>query len=138
MQWARLQTDLNIEIRRGAWYRIRRIGSLQAVIEVRGQQFAVPVAFLEVIDKPPREWTVVPRPRDAVHMPASWGDRYGVCPSCRERQQIVGRPRRMTCSRCRGGFQVGWKDALLRSQTVNVRRSKSPSIALGSRIPLST
>ena len=78
MQWARLQTDLNIEIRRGAWYRIRGIGSLQAVIEVRGQQFAVPMAFLEVIDKPPREWTVVPRPRDAVHMPASLGDLYGV------------------------------------------------------------
>jgi len=112
MQWARLQTDLNIEIRRGAWYRIRQLGPLQAVIEVRGQEVAVPSPFLEVIEKPPRKWTVVPLPRDAVRVPPSWGDRYAVCPSCRERQQIVGRPRRMTCHRCRGEFQLGWKEAL--------------------------
>ncbi|HEX4575294.1 MAG TPA: hypothetical protein VH158_09195 [Gemmatimonadales bacterium] len=38
-------------------------------------------------------------------------DRYAVCPSCCERQQIVGRPRYMTCQRCRGEFQVGWRAA---------------------------
>jgi len=111
VQWARLQTDLNIEIRRGAWYRIRQLGSLQAIIEVRGRQFEVPAPFIEVIEKPPRKWTVVPRPRDAVRLPATWGDRYAVCPSCRERQQLVSRPRRMTCQRCRGEFQVGWKES---------------------------
>ena len=111
MQWARLQTDLNIELRRGAWYRIRQLGSLQAIIEVRGQQLEVPAPFIEVIEKPPRKWTVVPRPRDAVRLPAIWGDRYAVCPSCRERQPIVRRPRRMTCQRCRGDFQVGWKES---------------------------
>ncbi|HYT04923.1 MAG TPA: hypothetical protein VEM13_08610 [Gemmatimonadales bacterium] len=112
MQWARLQTDLNIEIRRGAWYRILQIGPLQAVIEVRGQPVEVPLPFLEVVEQPPRTWTVIPRPRDAVRLPPSWGDYYAVCPSCRERQQIVGRPRRMVCVRCRGEFRVGWKEAL--------------------------
>jgi len=112
MQWARLQTDLNIEIRRGAWYRIRQLGSLQAVIEVRGQELEVPAPFLEVVEKPPRKWTVVARPRDAVRVPSSWGNRYAVCPSCRERQQSIGRPGRMTCNRCRVNFQVGWKESL--------------------------
>jgi hypothetical protein len=110
VQWARLQTDLNLQIRRGAWYRIRQLGSLEAVIEVRGQQLLVPAPFIEIIERPPRRWTVVPRPRDAVRLPPEWGNRYAVCPSCRERQQIVGRPRRMTCQRCRIEFHVGWNE----------------------------
>jgi hypothetical protein len=119
MLWARLQTDLNIEIRRGAWYRIRQLGSLQAIIEVRGQQVEVPAPFLEVSEQPPRRWSVVPLPRDAVRVPPSWGARYAVCPNCRERQQIVGRPRRMRCHRCRREFQIAWKEA--------VRSSKRPA-----------
>ena len=115
MQWARLQTDLNIEIRRGAWYRIRQLGMLQAIIEVDGQQREVPTPFIEVVATPPRKWTVVARPRDAVRLPASWGDRYAVCPSCRERQQIVGSPSRMTCQHCRGEYPVGWKEAAPRT-----------------------
>ena len=112
MQWARLQTDLNIAVRRGAWYRIRHLGPLRAIIEVRGQDVEVPAPFLLVSEKPPREWTVVPRPRDAVRVPPSWGDRYAVCPSCNERQAIEGRPRRMTCHRCHGEFAVAWRQAL--------------------------
>jgi hypothetical protein len=110
VQWARLQIDLNLEIRRGAWYRVRHLGPLQAIVEARGRTFVVPAPFLEVIGKPPRRWSVVLRPRDAVHLPPSWGDRYAVCPSCRERQQIIGRPRRMTCERCHEEFQVAWKE----------------------------
>src|SRR2546430_12625139 len=59
----------------------------QAIIEVRGRQFEVPAPFIEVIEKPPRKWTVVPRPRDAVRLPANWGDRYAVCPSCRRSEE---------------------------------------------------
>src|SRR2546427_370511 len=44
MQWARLQANLNIRLRRGAWYRIRQVGPLQAVLEVRGQPLQVPRA----------------------------------------------------------------------------------------------
>lgn len=111
MQWARLLTDLNIALRRGAWYRVRQLGLFQAIIEVRGQQHEVPAPFIELTATPPSKWTVVARPRDAVRMPTRWGDHYAVCPSCAERQQIVGRPRRMRCQRCRGDFQVGWKDS---------------------------
>src|SRR5438094_8936629 len=75
MQWARLQANLNIRLRRGAWYRIRQVGPLQAVLEVRGQPLQVPSAFLQIVETPPRRWTVVPRPDDAVRVPPSWGDR---------------------------------------------------------------
>src|SRR2546421_6637454 len=32
--WARLRADLNVKLRRGAWYRITRLDPLQAVLEV--------------------------------------------------------------------------------------------------------
>ncbi len=109
--WARLQADLNVQLRRGAWYRITQLGPLQAVVEVRGQRLEVPSAFLQVVDSPPRTWSVVARPSDAVHLPRDWGDRYAVCPSCRGRQAIDGRPRTMACQRCGGEFRVTWNDA---------------------------
>src|SRR5213082_1336475 len=45
--WARLAADLNIRLRRGAWYRITQLGPLQAVVEVRGRSLEVPSAFLQ-------------------------------------------------------------------------------------------
>jgi len=110
--WARLTADLNVRLRRGAWYRITQLGPLQAIVEVRGRSLEVPSAFLQVIDSPPRTWSVVARPSDAVRLPPrAWGDRYAVCPSCRGRQAIDGRPRTMACQRCGGEFKVAWAEA---------------------------
>lgn len=109
--WARLQADLNVKLRRGAWYRISKLEPLQAVVEVAGHLLQIPSAFLQIIERPPRKWSVVPRPDDAVHVPDTWGDRYAVCPSCRQRQALDGRPRRMTCKRCAGDFEVAWSEA---------------------------
>lgn len=111
MQWARLQADLNVRLRRGAWYRIKQLGPLQAIVEVRGQAVQVPSAFLQVVETPPRRWTIVPLPSDAVRVPASWGDHYAVCPNCRERQALEGRPARMRCTRCHGTFEVAWNES---------------------------
>jgi len=108
-KWARLRADLNLRLRRGAWYRITRLDPLQAVVEVRGgRSLEVPAAFLQVIDSPPRQWSIVPRPSDAVRVPAHWGDRYAVCP---ELQGTPARPRptaplvvRAVPRRIRGGL----------------------------------
>jgi len=67
--WARLRADLNVKLRRGAWYRITRLDPLQAVLEVGGRLLEIPSAFLQVIERPPRRWSVVPRPGDAVRLP---------------------------------------------------------------------
>ena len=109
--WARVRADLNIELRRGAWYRITQLGPLQAVVDIRGKALQVPSAFLQVVDRPPRAWSIVARPNDAVRLPLDWGDRYAVCPSCRARQPIYGRPSRMVCQRCGGEFKVNWTGA---------------------------
>ncbi len=111
MQWARLQANLNVRLRRGAWYRIKQVGPLQVVLEVRGQTLQVPAAFLQIIETPPRRWTVVARPDDAVRLPSSWGNRYAVCPSCRERQPIDGHPGAMRCNRCRASFDIDWRES---------------------------
>jgi len=58
--WARLQADLNVKLRRGAWYRIARLDPLRAVLEVGGRLLEIPSAFLQVIERPPRRWSVVP------------------------------------------------------------------------------
>jgi hypothetical protein len=113
MLWARLQANLNIRLRRGAWYRIREAGPLQTALEVEvmGQPVWVPSAFLQIVETPPRRWTIVPRPKNAVRLPPSWGDSYAVCPSCRGRQPLAGHGATMQCNRCKGTYEVGWNES---------------------------
>lgn len=113
MQWGRLQVDVNCVLRRGAWYRVARLASLNAILDVNHQPTAVPHYLVQVRSAPPNRWSVVPRPQRAGEMPPDWGPHYGVCPSCRERVALRGRPRRLTCGRCRGEFAVAWDEGYL-------------------------
>jgi hypothetical protein len=113
MQWGRLMVDVNCQLRRGAWYRVTQNAPLKAILDVNRRALAVPQFLIEVITKPPRRWTVVPRPRNAHTLPAEWGAVYGVCPACRERAALRGRPRRLDCSRCGGEFDVAWDESYL-------------------------
>src|SRR5207247_8208933 len=63
MQWGRLQVDVNCQLRRGAWYRVKPLASLNAVLDVNRQLLAVPHYLIEVVSAPPRRWSVVPRPQ---------------------------------------------------------------------------
>jgi len=73
LQWARLNADLNIRLRRGAWYRVLELHPLEAVLDVRGGRVTVPRPFLEIVGTPPRRWTVVAELRDASHVPPRLG-----------------------------------------------------------------
>ena len=108
-RWARLRVDLDLPMRRGAWYRVRELSPLEAVIEINHTTLPVPSAFLVLADVPPRRWAVVPRPERAIRIPDSWA-RYGVCPSCRERVQLTRKPSAMQCPRCNSIFEVGWDE----------------------------
>jgi hypothetical protein len=114
-QWARLRTDVNVKLRRGAWYRILKLGAQEAVLDVNRQ--AVPVArtLLQIVQEPPQRWTVVPAPRNAVRFPSSWGPRYAVCPACRSRSPLQGEPSTLRCTRCNGLFDVAWNEPYLLS-----------------------
>jgi DNA-directed RNA polymerase subunit RPC12/RpoP len=112
MAWARLQADLNCHLRRGAWYRLIRADDLAAVVDVRGKPVPVVRALLQVSSTPPRKWTVVPRPRN-VPLTLDIGAHYAVCPACRERVALKGRPSRMMCVRCSVEYAVDWDERYL-------------------------
>src|SRR5207247_180208 len=113
MQWGRLQVDVNCALRRGAWYRVARLASLEAILDVNRRPLKVPHYLVQVVSRPPTRWPVVPRPAGAGELPAEWGPQYGVCPRCRERAALHGRPRRLECTRCRGEFDFAWDEEYL-------------------------
>ena len=113
LQWARLNADLNLRLRRGAWYRVLELHPLEAVLDVRGARVTVPRPFLEIVGTPPRRWTVVAELRDVSQVPPDWGGRYAVCPNCRERQALERRTSDMRCGRCGGQFTIDWNEGYL-------------------------
>ncbi len=112
MMWARLQADLNCNLRRGAWYRLIKTDGLAALVDVRGKPVPVVRAFLQMSNSPPRKWTVVRRPRNVPHaLPI--GPHYAVCPACRDRVSLHGRPSQMLCGRCAVEYAVDWDEGYL-------------------------
>jgi hypothetical protein len=110
VRWARLETDVNCRLRRGAWYRVAGLTSAEATLDVNREQVPVPRTSVKIVTSPPQYWTVVPCPRDARSLPALWGDRYAVCPGCRNRAQLKGAPHTMRCPRCEQTFRVAWEE----------------------------
>jgi len=111
--FARLQADVDLKIRRGAWYRVLDLGDLEAVIEVNKRPLTVLRAMIEIQQRPPLRWTVVPRSSPA-RKAAALGMEYGVCPSCRTRAPLPKRARELQCPRCKGEFEVNWGEAYLK------------------------
>lgn len=109
-QWARLQVDVNCRLRRGAWYRVTDLTAAEATLDVNRRQVLVPRASLKIASTPPQHWTIVTRPRDAKGLSAQWGDRYAVCPGCRNRAQLKGAPHGMRCPRCGNMFRLAWEE----------------------------
>jgi len=110
-QWARVRARTNCPLRRGAWYRVTRLTPLEAVLEVNQRPVRVPRPFLQVLPLRPRMWSVVPRPRDAVTLPDSWGPRYAVCPDCSARAALRGPSGGMPCPACGSVFPIAWSDS---------------------------
>jgi len=111
-QWARVRPEQTAKLRQGAWYRVVRLTPVEAVLDVNGRPIAVPRPSLQIVPAPPSRWTVVPRPPGAGgRLPLTWGPRYGVCPNCRERARLEGRPSSMRCPKCNGHFDIGWDDS---------------------------
>ena len=110
-QWARLKVEAPYPLRRGAWYRVTTRSPRDVVLDVHDNSVTVPLAVLQVVaGRPPRRWSVVRRPADAVRLPESWGDHYGVCPSCQHRAPLYGSPQSLRCPRCSDLFVVAWDE----------------------------
>jgi hypothetical protein len=109
-QWARPRADVNRGLRRGAWYRVINVTPHAVILDVNHNTRTVPREGVDIVDRPPQHWSIVPRPRDAVHLPANWGDRYALCPACRNRTAIKGHAAMLRCPRCAGLFQIAWDE----------------------------
>ena len=110
MQWARLQVDVNVRLRRGAWYRVASLTPGEALLDVNRNPVPVPRASVRIVSTVPQFWTVVARPRDAKGLPTTWGDKYAVCPACRNRAPLKRAPQNMRCARCERVFRVAWEE----------------------------
>lgn len=106
VQWARVRDDRNLKLRRGAWYRITQLLPEEVVLDVNRQAVPVPRTLVEIAPTRPLRWTIVPCPRDAVRVPPHWGSAYAVCPSCRNRAQVMTGTSAMRCPRCHGLFSL--------------------------------
>ena len=51
--YARLREDVNIRLRRGAWYRVLKVEGLKAILEVNGRNVLVAAPLLEIVNRPP-------------------------------------------------------------------------------------
>jgi hypothetical protein len=90
-----------------------KLTSADAVLEVKGKPVSIPRGTLQLAPSPALRWTVVPSPKDAPRYPTNWGASYAVCPNCRDRARLEGRPHSMRCQRCNGFFEVAWNEPYL-------------------------
>ena len=110
--FARLQADVDLKIRRGAWYKVLDMNDLEVVIEVNKRPMKVLRAMLEIQQRHPLRWTVVPHANG--RRVKVLGVEYGVCPSCRQRAPLPKRARELKCPRCKQEFEVNWGEAYLK------------------------
>jgi hypothetical protein len=104
--WARVVGDVNVRVRRGAWYEVIRLTPDAALLDVNRQTLTVPRSAVQVHTVRPRQWSVVPRPYDAVDLPLGWGSRYGVCPRCSQRASLKDQQGAMSCPGCGEMFSI--------------------------------
>ena len=112
--YARLCENVNLQIRRGAWYRVLKVEDLHATLEVNKRPVPVAKALLEFVKRPPAKWTVVQqRASWIMNPPVGFTSEYAVCPSCTERVTLAADTRRMPCPSCKWEFEVAWNEHYL-------------------------
>lgn len=109
--FARVQADVPLKLRKGAWYRVIEINDLQAVIEVNRRPVGVLRAWLEIRDRPPQRWAVVEGSKDNHKAPPPLRGTYGVCPNCRARTPLPKRAKSHQCMKCGREFEINWEEA---------------------------
>src|SRR5688572_6808281 len=109
--WARLRADVDCQLRRGAWYPVKKLGPREVVIDLIGEAVSMPRPSFDIASTPPRRWSVVPRPTDPVRFPGV--SEYAVCPHCRGRVPLKERPASLRCTHCNAVSEVAWDEPYL-------------------------
>ena len=114
-RWVRLSEDVDCGLRRGGWYLAVCVGQTEVMLQMHGKPLAFPRQLFEVSTTGPTRWTIVSEAGNATRIPTRWSKGYGVCPSCRWRQLVLGRPRTMLCEGCYEEFEVDWDTLYLKA-----------------------
>jgi hypothetical protein len=122
-QWAQLQGEYPCPLRRGAWYRVVNTSTLEVVVDVHKKPIRVPRRHLRLADQPAQVWAVVERTSPSPRGSQPVGSRHAVCPSCRERVPLEGRPVDLRCPKCNELFVVAWKEAERAAPSIQVMPS---------------
>jgi CheY-like chemotaxis protein len=96
-RWARVNPGVQAPLRRGAWYPVLSVSSVEVVLDVNHRPLIVPRSNVEVLPSRPQTWSVVK---------SEPGEAYAVCPACAERAPLDVRDGEMQCPRCQGVFVV--------------------------------
>ncbi len=128
-EWACLRASVKCRLRRGAWYRVLRLSAREAVLDVARTPLSVPRSVLQFSLVPPSRWSVVLDARLPEDLPDSVRI-YAVCPSCRSRASLGGRPASLRCPRCNALFEVAWRDA-----DTTAKRGEESHPEAGSGVP---
>jgi hypothetical protein len=109
--WPATKREHSKQLRHGAWYPVIDDDRPDRVtLEIAGRRVVVPRRILEITPERPTRFAVihrldhVPGKRDSFGL----GRHYGVCPTCRWRFGIIGRPERETCPKCGLTAEVAW------------------------------
>ncbi len=110
--FARLQADVPLKLRKGAWYRVLELNDLQAVIDVNHRKVGVLRAWLEIQQRPPQYWSIVQGSVENKKAPPHLRGKYAVCPNCRARAPLPKKTtvRTLACGRCRQEFEINWTE----------------------------
>src|SRR6266700_3739008 len=57
--WARVVGDVNMSVRRGAWYEVTRLTHEAATLDVHHETRSVPRSTVEIVTSRPRRWSAV-------------------------------------------------------------------------------
>lgn len=106
--WARLKVDVRCGLRRGAWYRVIRRTTADAILDVDHRATVIPSDVLEFTSVRPHRWSIVERPGADAGLATLWGTSYGVCPSCCHRAPLLYPGAEARCVKCGGTFLVEW------------------------------
>ncbi len=110
--FARLQADVPIKMRRGAWYRVIELSDLQAVLDINHRKVGVLRAWLEIQQRPPQYWSVVHGSEENRKAPPPLRGMCGVCPNCRARAPLPKKTtvRSLECKKCEKEFDINWAE----------------------------
>ena len=111
-KWARVKRSGAHGLRRGAWYPVLNDRVTIVVLDVAKRAIPMDRTLLEFRDAAPDVWSIVANEPDSSQgrraSEAALGGMYGVCPNCRERQNLTNGAEEATCESCGHLAPVDW------------------------------